>query len=102
MRMLLFAILTSTILVSIGSLFASVVTRQRADAIFDELQHLDSSLDAIESKVNSIHSDVSLQQELSFSVIDSGDALKDAIERMESVLNPQISENGPAFLAGEE
>ena len=102
MRMLLFAILASTILVSIGSLIESVVARQRADAIVNGLQHLDSSLDVLESRVNSIHSSVSMQQELAFSVMDSGEALKDAIERMENNLNPRISEDGPTFLAGEE
>jgi len=88
MRTLLTMLLASLFLVSIGSLLTSFVARQRAEAILGGLQRIDVSLATLDTKVNSIHTNVDLQQQFTLSVIENGDALRDAMDKLETILKP--------------
>ena len=109
MRTLLTVLLASMFFVSIGSLLTTFIAQQRAEAILGGLQRIDGSLATLDAKVNSIHSNVDLQQQFTLSVVENSDALRDAMDKLETILKPHepLEEDGvplgdEMMLAGDE
>ena len=86
MRALIGFVVILLLLLSAGTMLTSYVTRHRADAILTGLQRIDEALSTVDNKVNSIHSGIEMQHQFAITAIKGDEALKEAMERVRSVL----------------